>query len=268
MLLTRRRFLEASAISAAVAGPAAALAMQPALHAAHHRTPWTGPRSLRVVQITDVHVGPTTSDEVLERAAALAHQARPDLVALTGDYLNRSLRPLPRLAEFVRSLPGPIVATLGNHDYWSGGPAVRRCLEDAGARVLVNESLSLDTTGGRITIAAVDDATTEHDDVDRAFADVRETALVLTHNPVIAPRIARQPHAGVILTGHTHGGQLHVPRLTDAVFVRATGHRFMSGWHALDHAQLYVSPGLGHTHLRYGPAARPEVAVIDLVGTR
>src|SRR3954469_8786034 len=84
-----------------------------------HRVPWLGERRLRVVQLTDIHVGPTTPRRMLARVADVVQTLECDVVVLTGDYVNASLFYLDRVAELVCMLPKPCIATLGNHDHWT-----------------------------------------------------------------------------------------------------------------------------------------------------
>lgn len=232
----------------------------------HDVAPGRG-RALRIVQLTDLHLGRATPAILLRQALAAAHAARPDLVVLTGDYLNRSLRYLPRLDRLAALLPpAPCVATLGNHDHWSGAQAISRALEQHGVRVLRNAHVSLRLRGRELTVVGVDDQTTGHADVERAFHRVARPseALVLTHHPRTADDIVARG-GRLVLAGHTHGGQIAIPRLTRAL-ARAGGLRYLSGWYPIGPGRLYVSPGVGSAviRLRLGGRAAPEIAVFEL----
>jgi len=222
---------------------------------------------LRVVQLTDLHLGHGTPQRTLERAVSAASAARPDLVVLTGDYLNLSLTQLPRLRQLGARLPRPCVAVLGNHDHWSGAEAIQRTLAEEGVIVLRNQSVKLKLRGGELTVVGVDDGGTHHDDVARAFAGVKDRgrALVLTHHPKTAEAIMAWG-GRLVLSGHTHGGQVAVPRVT-AALARAGGHRYLRGWYSVGQGRLYVSPGIGASLIRtrLGRGAWPEVAVFDLL---
>lgn len=232
----------------------------PRLSVTKHQVPWRRERGVRVVHLTDIHVGPTTPRRFLADVADVASSVEPDLVVLTGDYVNASLVHLERITELVRALPKPCIATLGNHDHWTDARRVSKALERGGAHVLRNESLSIDA----LSVVGVDDGRSGHADVERAFARVTrpEEALVLTHFPRTAEEIARAG-APLVLSGHTHAGQLHFPRVTEAV-ARLVGHRYLHGFYRVGpRTDLYVNAGLGHAALRAG-RARPELAVFDL----
>lgn len=269
--MTRRKFLGVVgtvAVGSALVGPAA-YGGQRRLRVRRHRVEFAAGRGLRIVHLTDLHVGLATRAAVLDEAARLTHSERPDLVVLTGDYVNRTLAYRKRLERFLRALPRPCVAVLGNHDHWTGGERVRSVLEDAGVHVLSNEWASVELAGGgrQLTVVGVDDETTGHADVPAAFAGLGDpaSALVLTHHPNTADAIAA---AGgrLVLAGHTHGGQVLVPGVT-ANLARMGGIRYLSGWHAVGEGRLYVNTGLGAAVVgwRLGRAAWPEVAVLECV---
>jgi uncharacterized protein len=230
-----------------------------------HRVPWPVKNRVRVVQLSDLHVGRVTPALRLQEVLTLTRQAKPDFVVLTGDYVNRSLAQLPALRQLVAALPRPCLAVLGNHDYWSGGAAVAAALRRAGAQVLINSSTVVAGTGWEVIVVGIDDPYTGHQSVRQAFARAARPreALVLTHYPDIAPTVARFG-GRLILSGHTHGGHLNVPLVTRTV-ARALGHRFLAGWYDLGAARLYVNVGIGSAKIRVrtGKAA-PEVAVFDL----
>jgi predicted MPP superfamily phosphohydrolase len=224
-----------------------------------HQVPFR--RSARVVQLTDIHVGPTTPRRFLCEVARRVRELEPDLVVMTGDYVNASTFYANRITELVLQLPRPCVAVLGNHDHWTDAKRVTQALEAGGARVLRNESIHV----AGITVVGVDDGCSGHADVERAFARVTdaEDALVLSHFPNTADEIATKA-ARLVLSGHTHAGHFAIPRVTKAV-AKLAGNPYLHGFHRVGaRTDLYVSAGLGHSlpGLRLG--AKPEVAVFDL----
>jgi predicted MPP superfamily phosphohydrolase len=240
------------------------------LRVTRHQVPWNIRRPIRVVQLTDLHVSPSTLGGPLVFALEWVRRSTPELVVLTGDYLNYSLKYVDALAEFVRALPKPCVAILGNHDHWSGAEAVQAALKQGGAEVLVNESTTVVHADFELTVIGLDDGHTGRDDAPRAFAGVRrpEDALVLTHHPGTADEIA-ELGGRLILAGHTHAGQVHVPGITRALG-KAMGYRYIAGWYpvgAVGQGWLYVNAGIGSSIMpfRIGHPATPEVAVFDLV---
>jgi predicted MPP superfamily phosphohydrolase len=233
-----------------------------------HQISWPHPGKARVVQLTDLHVGKGTPDVVLERAIEETVKAKPDLVVLTGDYLNRTQKYLPDFIAIIKRLPRPCVLVFGNHDHWSGTQELRKQLEKAGVTVLQNEHVTVKLKHMRLVIVGVDDGTTKHDDVKAAFAGVEKPkeALVLTHHPKTADKIAKSG-GRLILAGHLHGGQIDIPKVTDAI-AKLSGKPYLAGFYSVGGSLLYVNAGLGSAvvRARAGPRAIPEVAVFDLEG--
>lgn len=245
----------------------------------HGKTLWTPGKRLRIAQLTDIHVGWGTSAQTLQTAQAQAKLVRPDLLVLTGDYLNHSLAEVDTLRAWVRGLPRPCVATLGNHDWWSGAHEIAKMLESEGIQVLSNDSLVLPVGGESLRIVGVEDGFTHRDDVGKAFAKVTrpEEALVLSHDPKTADKIAKTG-ARLVLSGHTHGGQFDLPGMATMLSAVA-GIRYLKGWYqvknggsAEDSAEsaagmkLYVNAGVGSSV----PSGRngtcgSELAIFDLV---
>jgi predicted MPP superfamily phosphohydrolase len=228
---------------------------------------WSGKGNFRLVHLTDLHVGLATPSHLLRQTIEHCRQLKPNLMVLTGDFINHSLKYLPELGRLIRALPRPCVATLGNHDHWYGAGAVQRQLEEQGAIVLRNGHIQLTVKGKYLPIVGIDDGRSNHHDVNKAFCGLQhpEQALVLTHDPKTADRIASHG-ARLILAGHTHGGQLSLPLVTQAI-CRLVGRRYISGWYSVGNALLYVNAGIGSAviRMRLGAPATPEVAVIDLV---
>ena len=266
--MTRRRFLKAGAVAAASTAGAVGLAHSAPrqVRLTRHRMSWPAKIPLTVAHVTDLHVGWGTPGHLLDHCVRLCEAAEPDLVVLTGDYLNRSVGHLPALSRLLARLPRPCVATLGNHDHWSGADAIERALEQQGVTVLRNDRTRVRVGCGRVTVVGVDDGRTKHDDVTRAFAGLSdpESALVLTHTPTTADEIAARG-GRTILAGHTHGGQVEVPVLTTAI-ARLSGNKYIGGWYELGPSRLYVNAGIGTSglRLRVGPRTRPEVALMEL----
>jgi hypothetical protein len=234
-----------------------------------HKISWPHAGRARVVQLTDLHVGKGTPEVVLERAVEETLKAKPDLVVLTGDYLNRTLKYLPDFIAIMKRLPRPCVLVFGNHDHWSGTRELRKELEKAGVTVLQNEHVTLKLPRMQLLIVGVDDGTTKHDDVQAAFSGVENPkhALVLTHHPKTADKIAKLG-GRLILAGHLHGGQIDIPKVTDAI-AKLTGKPYIAGFYSVGGSLLYVNAGLGSAvvRARAGPRAIPEVAVFDLEGS-
>ncbi len=222
---------------------------------------------LRIAHLSDLHAGWATSAGHLRSAMDQVNAARPDLIVMTGDYVCLSRLDIPRLERAVSRLSAaPVLATLGNHDYWAGADRVARALERAGCDVLRNASRVLSLRGVSLHVAGIDDPVSGKHDVDAAFAAIPAGSrpLALVHSARIAKALARQG-AGLILSGHHHGGQVCIGGLTDRLG-RRFGIERMRGLHQVHGAALYITTGVGNSVVpfRIGGGARPEVAVLTL----
>lgn len=225
---------------------------------------------LRIVHLTDLHVGRITPEEVQWTAVELCNEAAPDLVCLTGDYVAHSQAYLGLLEELVRRIEAPIVAVMGNHDHWAGVGEVRAALERGGARVLTNACTVLTLRGQALQVLGVDDAYTAHAQPDRALRELHPgmATLGLSHVPETAEALWR---GGVplVLSGHTHAGQITVARLHELAMGRLAGHRYVHGLYGSrtgTEGAVYVSAGIGASvmPLRLGRAGKREITLFDL----
>ena len=247
-------------------GPAWGFARPKPYHA-HVRLPgWQGRK--RLAHLTDLHFGSVTPISLQRNAVALVNASAPDLTLLTGDFVARSLAHLDRMTDVLGAIEGRKVAVLGNHDWWSGAGAVARALDAAGVELLTN-AWTLDGLGeDALPLVCIDDWTTNHHDVQQATKGVgRRAALALSHNPEAAPELWAAG-SGLVLSGHTHGGQVHVPRWTRSLYEGLLKVRYLNGWYAQAQDQVYVNPGVGSSIVpwRYGRPAQRCVAILDLEG--
>ncbi|HWO19599.1 MAG TPA: metallophosphoesterase [Kofleriaceae bacterium] len=234
------------------------------------RVPGLDPRhdGVRIAQLSDVHVGDKTPASHVRAAVAAANRAEPDLIVLTGDYVCWKRSDAPLVGEQLSGLRAPrVLAVLGNHDYFTWGAGVRTALERNGYEVLRNQTTIADVRGAPLAVVGVDDPVTRHDDLDAAFAGAPPDVprVVLCHGPDRAPAIAQRGVA-LVLSGHTHGGQIYLRGITDRLMKRI-GLHYRRGMYPLgSDAQLYVTPGVGFSGVtrRVGEGTDAEVAVLTL----
>jgi uncharacterized protein len=218
-----------------------------------------------VLHLSDLHAD--LSGPAMQRTAELAHDLAYDLCVLTGDYRGRThgdWRPcLEGVARLCNALHGDIYAVLGNHDSIAMVPD----LEALGIRVLLNECIAIGRGGALIYLAGVDDAHFYRaDNIEKAAAEVRQgyVSVLLSHTPEIYRQAA---HAGfaLMLSGHTHGGQIclpgGIPILLEADLPRAFG---AGAWR---HAGMagYTSVGAGSSVVPVRFNNRPEITLHRLV---
>lgn len=219
---------------------------------------------LRVVHLSDLHVGGLMQRRQAMRWIRAANAARPDLIVLTGDYVTSGVAFHGEIAELVGELKAPlgVYASLGNHDYFGGGEPMITLLRERGVKVLRNEGESIQRGDGRLHVAGADDVWTRRADMVKTLSswDRNEPCLLLAHDPDLFVKAAEQ---GVQLTlsGHTHGGQIAVPFLARWLSLSHLAHRYHQGFYERGSSRLYVSPGLGTTGLPLRLGTVPTIAV-------
>jgi len=228
---------------------------------------------IRVAHLTDLHVGRVTPMAVQREAVRLTNAAKPDLVALTGDFVCHSQLYLDALTEVVAGFDAPVVCTLGNHDHWAGANEVRAALRRAGAIVLDNAHTVVEIRHQRLQVVGLEDAYTAHANRERALRGLRKDlpSIGLSH---IGEEADGLWHDGVplVLSGHTHGGQVTLARLHELAVGRIAGHRYVHGLYGERRSvqqiggAVYVGAGIGAAvlPLRLGDRGRREIALFEL----
>ncbi|NIM47969.1 MAG: metallophosphoesterase [Gemmatimonadales bacterium] len=230
---------------------------------------------LRLVQISDVHVGPHTSRRHLARVADAVRDTGPDVVVHTGDQVDDFARDVEHFVAALGDVTAPlgVFAVAGNHDVIAGWDEVRRGLSDAGITVLVNEAVTVERGGERIWLAGTGDPAGHSwhrggglnaaPDIERTLEHIPpgEPTVALAHNPALWPDLARRG-VDLTLSGHTHYGQLAIP---DWGWNIASSFLDLSmGTHRQDGSLLYINPGSNYWGVPFRIGAPPELTVLRL----
>lgn len=223
---------------------------------------WSG---LRILLITDIHAGPFVSSGQLRESFERLLHVRPDVVLLGGDLVTSRLVEWDERAAAFASLRAPlgVWAVPGNHDHYTGElPDLIRRVESAGIGVLRNRSTVLHHAGAAIHLAGIDDALVGEPDLEAALAGARSPVVLLSHNPDVAFEAARRG-VDLVLSGHTHAGQVRIPGLP--VLVRQSRFRLDEGRYRIGETELVVSRGLGASGVPWRYACPPEAVLIRLL---
>jgi len=220
----------------------------------------------RILLVTDLHAGPFVSPAALRHSLERLLSLEPDVVLLGGDLTTCHLEEFVSHREAFEVLDAPhgVFGVLGNHDYYTEqAPRLRALIEQAGIRVLHNDSTELVHRGARLSLAGVDDLLRGRPDVARALRGTRPPVVLLSHNPDLF-FTAAQHGVALMLSGHTHGGQMRVPGLP--VLVRQSRFRLDEGRYRIGTSELVVSRGLGAVGLPWRVACPPEAVLLTLGG--
>ncbi len=217
-----------------------------------------------VLLITDPHAGPFVSPPMLLQAFRRLQSVEPDLILLGGDIVSSRVEEFETHGEAFRALRAPlgVFAVLGNHDHYTARPArLRELLDRAGIAVLHNRAVALRRRGAELWLAGIDDALVGRPDLDLALAETRPPVVLLSHHPDPFFDAARRG-VSLMLSGHTHGGQVRIPGLP--VLVRQSRFRLDEGRYRTGRSELVVSRGLGAVGFPWRVACPPEGVLLRL----
>jgi predicted MPP superfamily phosphohydrolase len=221
---------------------------------------------MRIAHLSDLHIGTMTPLSWGLSWARSANAKAPDVTVVTGDMVTSGTDFHGDVADVIGALraPGGVFASMGNHDYFGEGEPLVTLLRARGVTLLRNEGVVIERNGAKIWMAAIDDTWTRRDDIASAMrhrpADT--TAVLLAHDPNRFDAAA-EAGADLVLSGHTHGGQIalpFVPRVNFASF----GYPYNIGIYRRNRSVLYVHPGLGTTGPPIRIGAAPEVTILVL----
>jgi predicted MPP superfamily phosphohydrolase len=227
-----------------------------------------------IALLADVHHGPFVPMAYVQHVVAMTNSLRPDIVALVGDYVHRHAVYIgPAITEL-----GTLNATVGrfavrgNHDNenYHGHDDFRllsqEALADAKIPDLNNQGIWLERRGSRMRICGVGDLWTDRQDLEAALGDAAENdaVLLLSHNPDFVETITDR-RVGLVLSGHTHGGQIMMPGLGAPIVPSRYGQKYLHGLVQGPCCRVFVSRGVGTISPPIRFLCRPEIVLITLV---
>lgn len=243
---------------------------------------------LRFVQLSDTHLGPRVPRESIDRAIDMAIARHPDVFLLTGDYVHCGPEWTEPAAEMFRRLADtgvPVIGVLGNHDWYNGGEAMKRALRRRGVRVIDNDRLLLASQDGVVQVVSNNASETDELLCIAGFGDLREDRvdphaalsgidqyvprIVLSHNPDAAElgsvAGANAPRIDLIISGHTHGGQVRLPGVGTATSLLSKyGDKYSSGLVQGPRCPVIISNGVGISLVPFRFLVPPKVVEITL----
>ncbi len=224
----------------------------------------------KIVQLSDIHSSHSIREDYLNRVVQEVNQLNPDLLVLTGDYLSGKrdkkyfpewLRALSKLYKGMKKY-----AILGNHDFWTDASFVEKGLKEADIRVLRNEHSIIRQSDDFFYLAGVDDLTVRKTDIVKATQNMPLNAftILLSHHPDFIPTAADY-RFNLMLSGHTHGGQIHMPFIGPLIVPSRFGRKYAEGLHKVKNTYLYINRGIGVITPPIRFLCRPEITEITLI---
>ncbi len=278
--ITRRRFLQLSGLSAAGLLTYSVEFERHHLEITHRSIELKrlSPAldGLRIVQISDIHYEQYTEPSYARQVVAEVNRLAPDLVLLTGDYVSEG--PMPKAYGAKSSYPCAEILSgikcpqrwcvLGNHDAVVGAEIVTDALQTHGLPVLANPYVPFERDVARLWIAGVKDIGESNPNLHLAAPHTLQTAnepvILMGHEPDYADTVVKHGGVDLMLSGHTHGGQVRVP-LIGALYLPPYGRKYVEGhFHLQNDLQLYVNRGIGAVGVPFRFDCRPELTLLTL----
>jgi predicted MPP superfamily phosphohydrolase len=227
-----------------------------------------------IALISDFHYDPIFSVHPIHAAVGMVNDLRPDLIALTGDFVSvpwignhakaaAAAEPCARLLTQLKA-PHGLWAVLGNHDCFTDPERVTSALEAEKIPVLVNQSVPIERNGARFWLAGVDDVLAKAADLDLTLRKVPkdEAVVLMVHEPDYADDVARYP-VDLQLSGHSHGGQVRVP-LVGPLYLPEMARKYVRGLYKVGELLLYTNAGLGTVEIPVRFDCAPEITLLTM----
>jgi predicted MPP superfamily phosphohydrolase len=218
--------------------------------------------------LADLHHGPYVPLSYVRHAVEMANALKPDLIALGGDYPHLGVEYIAPCVHELGRLRAPlgVYAVLGNHDYYGGGrPHASAALRAEGIPELTNRGLWIEADGARLWLCGVGDYWCDKQDLPAALGGVTagDAVILLSHNPDYVEEI-RDPRVGLVLAGHTHGGQVNLPIIGPPVVPSLYGQKYAQGLVQGPVTQVFVTRGIGTITPPVRFLCRPEIVLATL----
>jgi predicted MPP superfamily phosphohydrolase len=225
---------------------------------------------LRILQLSDIHMGPFLSESDLARVVDMGMELKPHLAVITGDLISTHGDPLDaciRQLARVKADAG-VFGCMGNHEHYARAEDyVEKAGARAGIRFLRSHSQQLQFGGSTLNLAGVDHQLSTHGKQYLVGAERMVVPgafnLLLSHNPAVFPVAARQGY-NLMLSGHTHGGQISVEIYDESITPARFFTRYIYGLYHAQGAAAYVTRGIGTIAVPVRIGAPPEITVIRL----
>ena len=223
----------------------------------------------RLVQISDIHIGPWMTQEKLQNIVNAINDLEPDAIAITGDFVtNGSDKPFyDELVTPLKTLSfkDTTVAVLGNHDHTTNAPRVREIIRDSGLNDVSNDVFTVERNGKLLHLAGVDDIWEQQNDLESVLqkTPTEGCAILLAHEPDYADVSAETGRFDLQISGHSHGGQIILPFIGPWRLPPMANH-YPIGQYQVGNMIQYTNRGLGMIQplLRFN--CTPEITVFTL----
>jgi hypothetical protein len=230
----------------------------------------------RICQLSDIHIGPFMPAGEIRKYVAIANAQKPEMIALTGDFVTFDPHTQQAVVDALRGLRAPfgVYGSLGNHDSWAGVEnTITELFRQAGVRILRGAHVPITAHSQSLNLIGVDFQSSRRfgpsPPVKRLLGNIEDIVdrdrvnILLSHNPDTFDRAA-ELGIDLSLAGHTHGGQAALEFISPEIAPSRLVTPYVAGWFHKPGGQLYVNRGIGTIFIPIRIGAPPEITIYSL----
>ncbi|KJS18083.1 MAG: metallophosphoesterase [Peptococcaceae bacterium BRH_c4b] len=221
----------------------------------------------KIAFISDIHHGPFFSRNRVRSLVGKVNELDPDIVILGGDYVHRDPKYIAPCFDELKNLKADTgkFGVLGNHDHWEGAALTRECMKKSEITLIDNQAGWIRKGSEKIKIGGVGEFWEDAQDIYPTIHDVKEEDFVIlvSHNPDFAEKISGH-YIDLVLSGHTHGGQVTLFGLWAPLVPSAYGQKYRTGMVYTKFTNVLITNGVGTITPPVRFFARPEIVLITL----
>ena len=223
----------------------------------------------RILNLTDIHLGQWINPEYLDELVDYVNTLNIDLITLTGDYFSYVIDEyLDSLENSFKKLKAPDgkFGILGNHDHWMSASKIREIFKASDIVDLSNDVYTFEKDGEFLNLAGVDSCTVCADNLNEVLVKLKENtpSILLAHEPDFAKESSQTNKIDLQISGHSHGGQLIIPKFETTPFRGPNSTKYPVGLYKVGNMVQYTSKGLGTNSFRIRINCKPEITIITL----
>ena len=223
--------------------------------------------NIKIAFVSDIHHGPYLSVERVRKMVNDINNLQPDIILLGGDYSHRKAKYIVPVFDEMNNLKAKlgIYAVLGNHDHWEGADLTRSMMKADGINICDNQAFWVKNGKDSIKIGGVGDLWMDHQVIDRTLIDLKQSdfCILLSHNPDYIEQVP-DTLIDLVLSGHTHGGQITLFGWWAPVLPLAFGQKYRYGLSNTGKMQYYITSGIGTITPPLRFFCRPEIVLFTL----
>jgi hypothetical protein len=224
--------------------------------------------SFTIAQLSDLHRSKVVKKSLIDKTIKIVNALKPDCIVITGDLANNLIY-LSDVMESINTLKAPfgVYIVMGNWERFYGDKESQLILRKSKVKLLYDQTIFFKINKQQICLAGVSDDGGIGSTLKKTFANVDDSyvKILLSHNPYITVnRHKAKKRIDLILSGHTHGGQIVYPFIGPIAIPTAFGKKYPAGMYYFDDSKLYVNRGIGVVTVPYRVNCPPEITLFSL----